>query len=255
VDDNNQHQPVIDLHHVTKTYRSGTVETTVLHDINLQVLSGEFVSIMGPSGSGKSTLVNMITGIDRPTSGEVFVAGQRVNGLGEDQLARWRGQRIGVIFQFFQLLPALTLLENVVLPMDFCRIYPRAERKEHAMALLEMFGVAGHAHKLPSAVSGGEQQRSAIARAMATDPPLIMADEPTGNLDTRNANEVFHFFELLVEAGKTVVLVTHDPAIGQRTGRVVRLLDGEICQDEYHHGGLEVSAELSTAVAGGAGDQ
>lgn len=253
--DLNQHDPVIDLRSVIKTYPSGGSETTVLSDVSLQVMSGEFVSIMGPSGSGKSTLVNMITGIDRPTSGEVFVAGQMVNLLNEDQLARWRGHHVGVIFQFFQLLPALTLLENVILPMDFCRVYHRKERKDRAMALLEMFGVDGHANKLPSAVSGGEQQRGAIARAMATDPPLIIADEPTGNLDTRNASEVIHFFEMLIEAGKTVVLVTHDPTVSQRTARVIHLVDGKICRDEHKRSKAEVTSKIKTLIAGGVGEE
>ena len=223
---------LIDLRDVVKTYKTGAGDVTVLRDITLQVQSGEFVSVVGPSGSGKSTLLNMITGIDRPTEGEVFVGGETVHGLSENQLARWRGRNVGVIFQFFQLLPTLTILENVMLPMDFCKVYRRRERKSKAMHLLEQVGIAEHAHKLPSALSGGEQQRAAIARALANDPPLVVADEPTGNLDTSTANEVFVLFEKLVAQGKTLMVVTHDRSLSSRTERVLHLLDGRIHQDE-----------------------
>ena len=168
----------------------------MLKDITLQVQPGEFVSIVGPSGSGKSTLLNMITGIDRPTSGEVLVGNEAVHALNENRLARWRGRNVGVIFQFFQLLPTLTILENVMLPMDFGNIYRRRERKKRAMYLLEQVGMADHAHRLPSALSGGEQQRAAIARALANDPSLVVADEPTRNLDTATAAHVFQFLNL-----------------------------------------------------------
>jgi putative ABC transport system ATP-binding protein len=223
---------LIDLRDVVKTYKTGAGDVTVLRDITLQVQLGEFVSVVGPSGSGKSTLLNMITGIDRPTQGEVFVGGETIHGLSENQLARWRGRNVGVIFQFFQLLPTLTILENVMLPMDFCKVYRRRERKSKAMHLLEQVGIAEHAHKLPSALSGGEQQRAAIARALANDPPLVVADEPTGNLDTRTANEVFILFEKLVAQGKTLMVVTHDRSLSSRTERVLHLLDGRIHQDE-----------------------
>ena len=223
---------LIDLRDVVKTYETGAGGVTVLKDITLQVQPGEFVSVVGPSGSGKSTLLNMITGIDRPTSGEVFVGGETVHALSENQLARWRGRNVGVIFQFFQLLPTLTVLENVMLPIDFCRVYKRRERKNKAMHLLEQVDIADHAHKLPSGLSGGEQQRAAIARALANDPPLVVADEPTGNLDTATANEVFALFESLVEQGKTLMVVTHDRSLSARTERVIYLLDGRLHRDE-----------------------
>jgi len=191
-------QALIDLRDVVKTYETGAGGVTVLRDITLQMRPGEFVGVVGPSGSGKSTLLNMITGIDRPTSGEVFVGGEAVHTLSENRLARWRGRNVGVVFQFFQLLPTLTILENVMLPMDFCNVYRRRERKQRAMYLLEQVGIADHAHKLPCALSGGEQQRAAIARALANDPPLIVADEPTGNLDTSTADELFAAIPVLM---------------------------------------------------------
>jgi putative ABC transport system ATP-binding protein len=222
---------LIDLQDVVKTYQTGAGDLTVLKDITLQVEPGEFISVVGPSGSGKSTLLNMITGVDRPTGGKVFIGGQAVHQLSENQLAQWRGQNVGVIFQFFQLLPTLTIIENVMLPMDFCRIYRRRERKRRAMHLLDDVGIAGHAQKLPSALSGGEQQRAAIARALANDPPLVVADEPTGNLDTTTANDVFALFEDLVSQGKTMMVVTHDQSLSARTQRVLHLLDGHLDLD------------------------
>jgi putative ABC transport system ATP-binding protein len=222
----------IDLQDVVKTYETGAGELTVLKDVTLQVQPGEFVSVVGPSGSGKSTLLNMITGIDRPTSGEVVVGGETVHALSENQLARWRGRQVGVVFQFFQLLPTLTILENVMLPMDFCKVYRRRERRERALRLLEEVGIADQAHKLPSALSGGEQQRAAIARALANDPSLVVADEPTGNLDTATAAEVFELFQTLVAQGKTLVVVTHDRTLSARSERVLHLLDGRIHRDE-----------------------
>jgi putative ABC transport system ATP-binding protein len=224
--------PLIDLRDVVKTYETGAGDVTVLQDITLEVQPGEFVSIVGPSGSGKSTLLNMITGIDRPTNGEILVGEQAVHALSQNQLARWRGRNVGVIFQFFQLLPTLTIVENVILPMDFCGVYRRRERKEKALHLLEQVGIAEHAHKLPSALSGGEQQRAAIARALANDPPLVVADEPTGNLDTATSAQVLALFETLVSEGKTLLLVTHDSDLSARTERVIHLLDGRIYRDE-----------------------
>jgi putative ABC transport system ATP-binding protein len=223
---------LINLQDVIKTYETGAGDVTVLKEVTLKVGEGEFIGVVGPSGSGKSTLLNMITGIDRPTDGEVFVGDEAVHTLSENQLARWRGRNVGVIFQFFQLLPTLTILENVMLPMDFCNVYKRRERKKRAMHLLEQVGIAEHAHKLPSALSGGEQQRAAIARALANDPPLIVADEPTGNLDTATANEVFEMFDDLVEQGKTLMVVTHDRSLSARAERVLHLLDGRIHRDE-----------------------
>jgi putative ABC transport system ATP-binding protein len=228
---------LINLQDVVKTYETGAGDVTVLKDITLKVGEGEFIGVVGPSGSGKSTLLNMITGIDRPTGGEVFVGHEAVHTLSENQLARWRGRNIGVIFQFFQLLPTLTILENVMLPMDFCNVYKRRERKQRALHLLEQVGIAEHAHKLPSALSGGEQQRAAIARALANDPPLIVADEPTGNLDTATANEVFEMFDDLVEQGKTLMVVTHDRSLSARAERVLHLLDGRVHRDESNGNG------------------
>jgi putative ABC transport system ATP-binding protein len=222
---------LIDLRDVTKTYETGAGDITVLNDVTLQVRVGEFVSVIGPSGSGKSTLLNMITGIDRPTSGEVFVAGESVHALSENQLARWRGRQVGVVFQFFQLLPTLTVLENVMLPMDFCRVYGRRERRERALGLLERVGIADQADKLPNALSGGEQQRAAVARALANDPPLVVADEPTGNLDTATAADLFGLFESLMAQGKTLVVVTHDRTLSARSERVLHILDGRIHRD------------------------
>jgi putative ABC transport system ATP-binding protein len=230
---------LIDLHDVIKTYETGAGDLTVLEDITLKMHAGEFVSIVGPSGSGKSTLLNMITGIDRPSGGEVYVGGKAVHALSENQLARWRGRNVGVIFQFFQLLPTLTVAENVILPMDFCNTYRKRERKERAMHLLSLVDIEPHADKLPSTLSGGEQQRAAIARALANDPPLIVGDEPTGNLDTQTANEVFALFESLVDQGKTLLIVTHDRSLSKRTERVLHLLDGHLHRDQSNGNGGE----------------
>ena len=223
---------LIDLQDVVKTYKTGAGDVTVLQDITLTVARGEFVSIVGPSGSGKSTLLNMITGIDRPTSGQISVGGEMVHKLSENRLARWRAHHVGVIFQFFQLLPTLTILENITLPMDFCGVVRRRKRRERALGLLEQVGIAEHANKLPNALSGGEQQRAAIARALANDPTLVVADEPTGNLDTATSAEVFSLFETLVDEGKTLILVTHDPSCSEQTNRVLHLLDGRLDRDE-----------------------
>ena len=217
---------IIQVDHLVKDYQTGAGPVRVLDDVSLEIHAGEFVAVVGPSGSGKSTLINMLTGIDRPSDGSVIVGGTRLNDLSENQVARWRGRTIGVIFQFFQLLPTLTLLENVMLPMDFCNTFPVHERKSRAMALLDQVGLADQAHKLPGAVSGGQQQRAAIARALANDPPLLMGDEPTGNLDSTTADQVFRMFAELTGRGKTIVMVTHDrelaarmPARGPGAGR------------------------------------
>lgn len=220
--------PYISLQDVVKTFPAPGGEVMVLKHIHLDIQPGEYVSIVGKSGSGKSTLLNMITGIDHPTSGTVTVAGTQPHRLSESQLAGWRGVTIGIVFQFFQLLPMLSLLENVMLPMDFCNRYPPAEREGRARALLEQVGLGEMVDKLPGAVSGGQQQAAAIARALANDPPLIVADEPTGNLDERTAEGVLALFDDLVARGKTVVIVTHDPALVKRTQRTILLSDGEI---------------------------
>jgi len=227
----NGNECLIELRQVVKNYETTAGPFTALKDINLRVDTGEFVAVIGKSGSGKSTLINMLTGIDRPTSGQVLVGDTAVHTLSEGQLAVWRGRTIGVIFQFFQLLPTLTVIENVMLPMDFCHMYSARERRERAMYLLEQVEVARHAHKLPSAISGGEQQRVAIARALANDPPILAADEPTGNLDSKTAESVFQLFDRQVEEGKTILMVTHDRDLAKRVTRTVMLADGEIAND------------------------
>ena len=224
---------IVEVIEVIKSFPVGDGEVTVLKGISFQVKSGEFVSIVGPSGNGKSTLLNMITGIDRPTDGEVVVTGCEVHNMSENQLASWRGVNVGIIFQFFQMLPALSLLQNIILPMDFANKYTPKERRERAMNLLERVGLADQAHKLPSMVSGGQQQRAAIARALANDPPLLVADEPTGNLDSRTAGDVFDLFTNLVEQGKTMLMVTHDKELARRVPRVLEIIDGKITRDEY----------------------
>jgi putative ABC transport system ATP-binding protein len=223
-------QHLIDLRGVVKTYQTAAGGFTALRDIDLQVDPGEFVAVIGKSGSGKSTLINMITGIDRPSSGEVWVNGTGVHKLNEGQLAAWRGRNVGLIFQFFQLLPTLTVIENVLLPMDFCNMYDRSERPERAMRLLEQMELGEEAHKVPAALSGGQQQRVAIARALANDPPIVVADEPTGNLDSKTAASVFALFERLVAGGKTILMVTHDRDLAEKVSRTVVISDGEIIE-------------------------
>ncbi len=223
--------PIVAVNQVVKRFPVGDSEITILKGIDLTIESGQFVSIVGPSGNGKSTLLNMITGIDHPSEGEVVVLGQSVHTLSENELAAWRGKQLGIIFQFFQLLPALSLLKNIILPMDLVKSIPSAERKERAMALLDMVGLADQADKLPSMVSGGQQQRAAIARALANDPPLLVADEPTGNLDMKTSDVVFALFERLVADGKTMVMVTHSRSLAARTGRVVEIRNGQIYSD------------------------
>jgi putative ABC transport system ATP-binding protein len=220
--------PIVQVYDLVKSYQVGDDEVAVLKGISFNVAQGEFVSIVGPSGNGKSTLLNMITGIDRPNDGGVIVAGQEVTRMNEDALARWRGENVGIIFQFFQMLPSLTLLNNVVLPMELARKYQPRERRGRAMGLLETVGLADQANKLPGAVSGGQQQRAAIARALANDPPLLVADEPTGNLDPAAARAVFDLFRRLVERGKTILMVTHDKELAGQVPRKIELFDGRI---------------------------
>jgi len=229
----NGNSHIVQVKDVIKSFPVGDGEVTILKGLSFDVSDGEFVSIVGPSGNGKSTLLNMITGIDRPTAGAVIVTGQEVHRMSENKLAIWRGQNVGIIFQFFQMLPALSLLQNVILPMDFARKYTPKERRERAMQLLEVVGLEDQAHKLPSMVSGGQQQRAAIARALANDPPLLVADEPTGNLDSRTAGDVFDLFSELVSQGKTMLMVTHDKELARRVPRVVEITDGKITRDEY----------------------
>jgi putative ABC transport system ATP-binding protein len=230
---------LIELRQVVKTFQTAAGDFTALEGIDLQVNAGEFVTIVGKSGSGKTTLSNMITGIDRPTSGEVYVRGTALHALNEGQVAEWRGQNIGIIFQFFQLIPTLTILENMMLPMDFCHVVPRKERQERALQLLEQVGVADQAGKFPSALSGGQQQRVAIARAQANDPPILIADEPTGNLDTKTAEAITQLFVQLVARGKTMLMVTHDPDLTRWANRTIVMADGRITngQESYEKTG------------------
>jgi ABC-type lipoprotein export system ATPase subunit len=220
-------KPAISLQNVVKTYVNAAGSFTALKGIDLEVEYGQFVSLVGKSGSGKSTLLNMLTGIDHPTSGSVQIGGEDIYRLSESQRALWRGKQVGIVFQFFQLLPTLTLLENTILPMDYCHVYDYQERPHRALELLKMVGLAEHAHDLPANVSNGQQQAAAIARSLATDPPIIVADEPTGNLDTRSADIVVEVFQELANRGKTILIVTHDPSLTSRTDRNIIIADGE----------------------------
>jgi len=222
---------LVDIRDVVKDYEGPQGPIHALKSVNLRVGAGEFVGIRGPSGSGKSTLLNMITGVDRPTAGQVLVNGQDLTELNEDRLSRWRGDNVGVVFQFFQLLPTLTVQENVILPMDFARKGRPKERLERAQMLLEQVGLADQAHKFPNALSGGQQQRAAIARALANDPPLLVGDEPTGNLDSKTAHGVVDTFEELVARGMTFLMVTHSNSLADRIPRVIEVLDGELFEN------------------------
>jgi ABC-type lipoprotein export system ATPase subunit len=225
-------EAMIDMHGVVKKFKNAAGEFAVLKGIDLTINRGEFVSIVGKSGSGKSTLLNMITGIDHPSSGQVIIAGTDIyTSVTESQRSRWRGRNLGIVFQFFQLLPMLTLLENVMLAMDFADMYDFDERPTRAMDMLTMVGLEKFANKLPVLVSTGQQQLAAIARALACDPPLLVADEPTGNLDTKSANTIINLFEELARSGKTVVMVTHDPSLTSRTTRNIIIADGELIDE------------------------
>lgn len=223
---------LIELRQVYKSFATAAGTFTALRNINLRVGKGEFIAVIGKSGSGKSTLLNMLAGIDRPTSGEIWMGGAAIHKLSEGELATWRGRNIGLVFQFFQLLPMLTVVENVMLPMDFCHLWTERQRQQRAIHLLEQVELADQADKLPLELSGGQQQRAAIARALATDPPILLADEPTGNLDSKSAEAVFQLFGSLVQQGKTILMVTHDNDLAKRVGRTLVLSDGEII-DEY----------------------
>jgi len=217
---------LISLEGVEKTYRTGRIEYRALRGIDLSIARGEMVAVVGPSGSGKSTILNLITGIDRPTAGEITVDGHRLDRMSEEELAAWRGANVGIVFQFFQLLPTLSALENAVLPLDFLRWRSRAERFARARHNLELVGLADKGDHLPAELSGGEQQRVAIARALASDPALIVGDEPTGNLDTVTAAEMFELLSRLNAEGKTILFVTHDPQLAAQAHRVVSIRDG-----------------------------
>jgi ABC-type lipoprotein export system ATPase subunit len=226
--DNFDEQPAVVLRNVHKIYENAAGKFEALKGINLQLSYGQFISIVGKSGCGKSTLLNMITGIDHPTEGEVVIGSHHIYEMNKSERALWRGKNMGVVFQFFQLLPTLTLLENTMLPMDYTKTYAFNERADRAMELLTMVGLEEQAYQLPAAVSSGQQQSAAIARALANDPALILADEPTGNLDSKSADNVLNIFEALASRGKTVLIVTHDPSITQRTDQTIILSDGEL---------------------------
>lgn len=221
-------QSLIDLHAAVKVYDSLAGQVTALNGIDLEVFQGEFLVITGKSGSGKTTLVNIVTGLDRLTSGEIWIAGTPLHSFSPEKAAKFRGQSMGVVFQSFELLPTLTVLQNVMLPMDFARRYSVREQRQRALNLLEQVEITEHAKKLPAALSGGQQQRLAIARAMANDPEILVADEPTGSLDSATAKTVIDIFEGLVSQGKTILMVTHDRDIAKRGSRVITLSDGEI---------------------------
>ncbi len=223
---------MIKLSGVTKVFADSNRSYTALNNIELHVAVGEFVAIVGKSGSGKSTLLNMLTGIDHPDSGTAIINGTQVHALTESRLATWRGTNIGIVFQFFQLIPTLSILENLLLAMEFVDVIPKQERAPRAKRLLELVGILSHADKFPAALSGGEQQRAAIARALANDPPIIVADEPTGNLDSKNANEIHALFKQLAKEGKTVIVVTHEDVSTSGYDRIVTLRDGELVNDE-----------------------
>jgi putative ABC transport system ATP-binding protein len=221
-------QSFISLAGVSRSYQAAGATFTALADVHLKIEKGDFVAIVGQSGSGKSTLLNILSGIDRPSAGSVSVAGTEVHALSESQMSKWRGDAVGIVFQFFQLLPTLTALENIMLPMDFANRWPLRERRVRALALMERLGVPRHAHKLPSAMSGGEQQRVAIARALANEPEVLLADEPTGNLDSATAQSMLELLSTLRHEGQTIVMVTHDIRAQRYASRVVTLVDGRI---------------------------
>jgi len=223
-----QADPLIILKDVCKTYPNPGGDFVALDHINLQLWPAEFVAVVGKSGSGKSTLMNLITGIDSVSSGEIRIGDTDIHKLQSSHLSKWRGKNIGIIFQFFQLLPTLTIIENLMLPMDFCNSFPPSQRRPRALALLEKLGIAEQANKLPCALSGGQQQRAAIARALANDPPILIADEPTGNLDSETATHIMELFSTLVAAGKTLLMVTHERDYNHYFNRTICIADGTI---------------------------
>ncbi|MBT6151484.1 MAG: ATP-binding cassette domain-containing protein, partial [Chloroflexi bacterium] len=235
---------LIVLKDLDKVYHTDAGDFPALLNVDLEIGSGEFVSVIGKSGSGKTTLINMLTGIDQPSSGEIFVGGVAIHNLNEGEMAAWRGRNMGVVFQFFQLLPTLSVFQNVMIPMDFCNMFTPAERRERAMHLLELVDIAEHAHKLPSRLSGGQQQRAAIARALANDPPIICTDEPTGNLDSKTAGQIFDLFQQLVKDGKTILMVTHDDDLAKQASRTVIIADGEIVNEYFANAFPTLSHEL-----------
>jgi putative ABC transport system ATP-binding protein len=227
--------PIVDVRNIVKKFIVGNTEIAILKGISFKVDAGEFVIIVGPSGNGKSTLLNMCTGIDYPNTGQVLVTGQEIHEMNANDQSLWRGKNVGIIFQFFQMMPSLTLLNNVMLPMELAGKYGRKERKERAEHLLEIVELKEQVHKLPSMVSGGQQQRAAISRALANDPPLLIADEPTGNLDPTSAHMVFDIFKTLVDEGKTIMMVTHDKELAAQVSRQIEIVNGKITKDEHRH--------------------
>ena len=220
--------PVVELRGVARAYPTPQGAFSALAGVDLDLSTGELVAVVGKSGSGKSTLLNLIAGLDRPTAGTIRIAGAPVHALPETALATWRGRTVGIVFQFFQLLPTLTIAENVALPIDFAKRLPGARARERARALLAEVGIADQADKLPAALSGGQQQRAAIARALANDPPIVLADEPTGNLDSQTGDAIFELLARLAAGGKTIIVVTHEREIAARAQRVVTLVDGRV---------------------------
>lgn len=248
---NEDRNPIIQLQNVYKTYTTPAGDFAALKGISLDIYPGEFAGIVGRSGAGKSTLLNMITGVDQLTSGEVLVGGfdsqpvVSVHALNENELALWRGRNLGVIYQSFQLLPMLSILDNILLPVDLCGQFKPKESQERAMQLLEMVELEEHADKFPAQISGGQQQRAAIARALANDPPILIADEPTGSLDTLTAETIFKLFESLIQKGKTIVMVTHDNNLGPRFSRHISIVDGHLQNDAIKDAPSSESKEKS----------
>ena len=236
--------PLIELRDVGKVYRAGKLEYAALRGVDLTIWPGEMVAVVGPSGSGKTTILNLITGIDRPTAGRVIVDGADLAVMSEERLARWRGQTVGIVFQFFQLLPTLTALENVALPMDFARRWKAAERWERARRHLEAVGLGDKVDHLPLELSGGEQQRVAIARALACDPRLVVGDEPTGNLDSVTGRAMLDLLSTLNAGGTTVLYVTHDTSLAARARRIVTIKDGHVVADEGGSHGYRPGAQV-----------
>ena len=219
---------------VGKCYDTGAGRFNALLPLDLTFRAGEFVGLVGPSGSGKSTLLNLLGGIDHPSSGRVTIAGTTISELSESELAEFRGNNIGIVFQFFQLVPTLTVLENVILAMDFVGTIPRNQRSERALALLDQMGIKRHSDKLPAKLSGGEQQRVAIARALANDPPILIADEPTGNLDSENSDTITSLFAECAKAGRLVIVATHETQKLDHFSRIIALRDGALDLDTVH---------------------
>lgn len=229
--DTTKSPPLIRLHRVRKCYESGTRRFVALKDLSLDVRHGECVAVVGKSGSGKTTLINLLTGIDSPTGGEIQIAEHPIHRMSQEELTVWRGRNVGVVFQFFQLLPTLTVAENVMLPMDFCATFAAHERRPRALSLLTRLGIADQADKFPADLSGGQQQRAAVARALANDPPILVADEPTGNLDSSTADDVMVFLASLAREGKTVIIVTHERDLSRFFTRTITLHDGAVTDD------------------------